>query len=84
MDILPYFFYFLLPALTAIPTMTGLKKRWFMSLLVCAIAISFFIHFRGATAWDVHYWNSEPVSVDADPSRVWDWRDIQFLRGLGR
>jgi len=46
--------------------------------------ISFTIHFRGAhrrSAWD---WNSQPVDVDVDPTRIWDWRDPQFLRGLTR
>jgi len=46
------------------------------------IVVSFFIHCRGATSWDTHVWNEEPVGVDDNPTRVWDWRDIQFLRGI--
>lgn len=36
---------------------------------------------NGAGAWSAatNEWNWSPVSVDQDPSRVWDWRDAQFL-----
>ena len=27
-------------------------------------------------------WNKYPVNVDDDPSRVWNWRDPQFLRAV--
>jgi hypothetical protein len=42
------------------------------------------IHARGATAIATLRWNDLPVSVDVRPDRVWDWRDPQFLAGLGR
>ena len=51
-------------------------------LLFCMIAMSFFVHYRGATNQDVYNWNTTPVNIDLAPSRVWDWRDAQFLRGL--
>src|SRR5262249_16853849 len=47
------------------------------------VVMSFTIHYRGAyrrITWD---WNSVPVDIDADPSRIWDWRDLQFLRRGG-
>jgi len=81
-DILPYFMYFLISGVAKIPKLTGSRKISFVFVLFCSVAISFFIHFRGATNWDVHYWNSEPINVDTKPSRVWDWHDIQFLRGI--
>ncbi len=40
------------------------------------------VHGRGATQQAVHAWNDGPPTVDAAPERVWDWRDVQFLRGL--
>jgi hypothetical protein len=81
-DVLPYLMYFLVPAVTIIPKFTGVKKVSIVFMLVCSIGISFLIHFRGATSWEVYYWNSKPVNVDVKPSRVWDWHDIQFLRGI--
>jgi hypothetical protein len=41
-----------------------------------------FAHGRGATRWEVHAWNNGPPNVDLAPERVWDWKDVQFLRGL--
>jgi hypothetical protein len=81
-DMIPYFIYFLIPAIMNIFTLKGIRKVSAVFLLFCAIIISFFIHFRGATDWDVYAWNSDPINVDVEPSRVWDWRDIQFLRGM--
>ncbi len=36
---------------------------------------------NGVGAWSAatNEWNWTPVSVDQDPSRVWDWDDAQFL-----
>jgi len=82
-DVLPYFLYFLIPVLQQIPMLSGFRKRLVIWTLLVAIGISFGIHWRGATSWAVHHWNSTPVNVDDDPSRVWDWRDTQFLRGVG-
>jgi len=81
-DIIPYFIYFLIPVVSKIPTLTGIRKAGVTFLLFCSVLISFFIHFRGATDWEVYAWNSDPVNVDVESSRVWDWRDIQFLRGI--
>lgn len=42
------------------------------------LAVSIFIHARGATAPATAMWNTRP-SIDEHPERVWDWRDPQFL-----
>jgi hypothetical protein len=41
-----------------------------------------FAHGSGATRLAVHDWNDGPPNVDLAPHRVWDWRDVQYLRGL--
>ncbi|MGZ6036994.1 MAG: glycosyltransferase family 39 protein [Myxococcaceae bacterium] len=41
-----------------------------------------FAHGSGATRLAVHDWNDGPPNVDLAPERVWDWRDVQYLRGL--
>jgi hypothetical protein len=44
--------------------------------------MSVFIHSRGARIADVYIWNVSPDNIDQNPSRLWDLRDPQFLRGL--
>lgn len=78
-DMLPYFIYFLIPVFTNIPKLQGVRKISVVLLLCCSIAISFFIHYRGATNWDVYLWNVGPISVEG---KLWDWHDLQFLEGL--
>jgi hypothetical protein len=79
-DMTPYFIYFLIPGVAGISKLNGLRKVFFVSAFTCFIIISFFIHFRGGTKPVVYGWNAKPVNVDERPARVWDWRDIQFLR----
>jgi hypothetical protein len=43
------------------------------------LGLSVWINWRGANSDATATWNVLPVSVDAEPSRVWDWRQPQFL-----
>jgi hypothetical protein len=81
-DMVPYFIYFLIPGVTGIVTLKGAKRVVLLSLFLCCVLSSFLIHYRGATDWDVLVWNRRPVNVDENPTRLWDWHDIQFLRGI--
>lgn len=81
-DMIPYLVYFLVPVVEKIPTIRGVKKIGLVSIFLLSVAVSFFIHFRGANRLEVHVWNAEPINVDSKPARVWDWGDIQFLRGI--
>ena len=84
-DMIPYLIYFLIPAVGGISRLKGIKKTILASILFCFITISFFIHYRGATSWDIFLlWHSTPVSVSGNPERLWDWHDLQFLRGIKR
>lgn len=47
-----------------------------------AVLFSAFVHHQGATEPATWMWNSEPTAIDNDTSRLWDWSDLQFLRGL--
>jgi hypothetical protein len=38
------------------------------------------MHAQGALDISGYAWNADPVSVDAHPERLWDWRDPPFLR----
>ena len=75
-ETMPLFTLLLLPAMA--------RLRGSTAVLFAVVALwSVFVHFRGATDFDTILWNPQPVSVDQNPWRVWDWRDPQFLRGLG-
>ncbi len=78
-DMLPFLCYFLIPVLERIPGRKGLT----VAFAVLAAA-SFFVHWQGATNWACYAWSMNPVDVNAMPSRLWDWNDPPFLRGLRR
>ena len=77
-DMLPFLAYFLAPAVEQMSRMNGLRRQFAALLLVCAIGVSFYIHWRGATDWRVYEWNS----VSAPEEKLWDWARPQFLHGL--
>jgi len=81
-DVIPFFAYFLIPVVAALPDPRHVGRRPALAAaFVVLVGISVAIHYRGAyrrVAWD---WNRSPVDIDVDPSRIWDWRDLQLLRG---
>lgn len=81
-DVIPYLVYLAIPVFSRLSVLRGPKRVLLATLVSGLIVVSLFIHYRGATSWDTHLWNEEPVGVDDNPARVWDWTDIQFLRGL--
>ena len=74
-DVLPYLMLLWTPALLVVQS-----SRMFRAVYILLTAISLFINTRGAVSIGVHHWNATPVSVDQDPSRVWDWTDLPFQR----
>jgi hypothetical protein len=82
-DMIPYFMYFLIPAVEEIFQSKNPRRKVLIAIFFCFVALSFFVHYRGATHWDTYLWNITPIDIGLKPERLWDWRDIQFLRGLG-
>ena len=84
-DVLPYAIYFLISVLEEIHApdqclrIRGALGATFAILAVVSIAI----HSRGVASAATLGWNSVPLNVDKQPSRLWDWTDVQFLRGTG-
>jgi hypothetical protein len=79
--VVPLLVFFLIPVL---PRMTGGTAR---ARLLCGVfcalsAASVFIHFEGATNWECMRWNISPTQIRDTPWRIWDWHDVQFLRGV--
>ncbi len=60
------------------------RPIWRATLAVGAVLLflSVLVNGRGATARVVKAWNQFPVTVDNQPSRVWDWRYPQILAGI--
>jgi len=74
------FIFFLIPPLTK--WRESAKPRGPAIAFLALLAVSVFIHSRGARSADAYIWNVSPQNVDQNTSRLWDWRDPQFLRGL--
>ncbi len=81
-DMIPYLVYFLIPTVQRMYLLKGWSKFVLIFIFGVLILASFSIHYRGATNWDVYRWNVEPFNVEEKHERVWDWHDVQFLRGL--
>ncbi len=83
-DVLPYFIFFLIPAISKIlyPYPRNFRTIGTISGLLFLTVSSFFIHYRGANNQATFGWNDFPVRVENHPNRLWDWHDLQFLRGF--
>jgi hypothetical protein len=82
-DVLPFLAYLMIPALRAMETGRGTMRTLALVCFALLAGWSLFAHCRAATTWDVWDWNATPTNVDDRPVRVWDWNDLQILRGLG-
>jgi hypothetical protein len=80
-DMTPFLVYFLVPVFATLEARSSNHTRTLAAALLGLSTISFAIHARGATDIATWYWNGIPTNVDAQPERIWDWRDLQFLRG---
>jgi surface polysaccharide O-acyltransferase-like enzyme len=81
-DLIPYFIYFTVPFIGALFGSEIRKKVVPLTCFLVLLFFSFFVHLRGATAQEVYRWNFDPTNIDLNPGRVWDCKDIQFLRGI--
>ncbi|MFY9726066.1 MAG: hypothetical protein WB579_25455 [Bryobacteraceae bacterium] len=76
------FLLFLIPAILEWRKMQGRARTAAACLFLALAAFGVFVHSRGATSRAANQWSILPVNVDSDTSRVWDWKDLQFLRGI--
>jgi hypothetical protein len=83
MDILPVFVVLLVPALEGLRALSPRARAVLVPVAMVAIAWGAFAAVYGANAWAPHHWNFVPLDVDKHPARLWDWRDMQVLRGTG-
>ena len=82
-DVLPYLIYFMIPVFAAFPAWSIRRRRVTALVGFMLVGYSAFVHYRGANSWETLFeWNAQPAPIDLDPAHVWEWRDVQFLRGL--
>lgn len=82
-DVLPFYALLSVPALQQIRQQRLFGKIVTITLLVATILYGGFVQYRCASQIGPAQWGGSPVSVDIAPARLWDWRDIQFLRANG-
>jgi hypothetical protein len=79
-DMMPYLWFLFFPAAQLLkgPEVSARFRTIFIGLALIGVLI----HGRGAIVPATYaQWNALPVSIDKDPSRLWAWDDLQFLRG---
>lgn len=83
-DVMPFLVYFMIPVLAWLSEKRGRGRNWLLSLFVLLAATSLAIHLNGAVNKATYLWNSVPTDIDKTPRRLWDWTDLQFMRGVGK
>ncbi|HKB14013.1 MAG TPA: fibronectin type III domain-containing protein [Vicinamibacterales bacterium] len=81
-DVLPYFIYFLVPAVAWMRSGGGAARRIALAAAAVLAAISVAMHAQGALNQATVAWNGVPINIDYQPARVWDWAQPQFLAGV--
>lgn len=64
------------------PTPSRRWRRLLVALAIVALVWSVGVEAQGAILRSAWCWNNEPTDVDAHPSKLWDWSDPQFARGI--
>jgi hypothetical protein len=74
-DLVPFLTFFL-----ALVWRDAVSRVALRATLAVCIALAIFVQIIGVFYYPAGAWDSTPVTVDDQPSRVWDWRDPQLLR----
>lgn len=82
-EVVPLLVVLVLPAADAYRAASVPVRRAVAPLAAVALFWSVFVAAHGATSTLPQAWNSSPSNVDEHPERVWDWRDMQLMRGIG-
>jgi hypothetical protein len=82
-DMLPYLVYFLIPVFEKFSdgSRSAFSRKGLVVVFAVLVAFSFSVHWIGANRADCIWWNTSPTNIDYTPNRLWDWGDLQFLRG---
>jgi hypothetical protein len=84
LDIVPFLVVLAAPTFLVLFEPGRAGRPWLHRLAVVGVAAALiwglFVNATGALLRDSRCWSVVPVSVDAEPDRIWDWSDPQFLR----
>ncbi len=85
-DMVPFLVYLSLPVLEWLASVSLRGIRYAVAMVACVAAalLSLFIHGQMAVFASSHCWNNVPTDVDRDTTKLWNWGDPQFLRGIVR
>jgi hypothetical protein len=81
-DVIPYLMFMLIPVFSIIFRSFAFKNIYISFLFIISVLFSFIPHARSSLDEAVMEWSALPVDIDRYPARIWDWGDIQFLRGI--
>lgn len=81
-SILPVWMVLFIPAIEMLRNVSRWKTFVFSSILAMVLLWSLFVQFRGVSDMRVHEWNAWPTNIDLDQAKIWNWHDMQILRGL--
>jgi hypothetical protein len=78
-DVLPFLTYFLAFALQWCLSAHSPQRTTVAVCIAGLAAVSIFIHAQGAFHFGPYQWNGDP-DIDTHSARLWNWKDLQFLR----
>lgn len=78
-DMLPFFIYFMIPAMTWLATLKVVGKVVWISVLLLLTGISLFAHYQGTANNEARDWNVHS-QIFENQWRLWDWTDVPYLR----
>jgi len=81
-DMTPYLTYLLIPFVAWVTSTRTPGRVTLVAVFVVAALASVVVNAQGALNESTARWSAFPVSIDAEPVRVWDWRQPQFLAGI--
>jgi hypothetical protein len=80
-EVFPLLVVLLVPAVDAARAASARLRLLLAPAAALALGWSLFVAVHGATSNAPQRWNSVPTNVDQHPERLWDWSDLQILRG---
>lgn len=81
-DIVPYLMCWLIPVLVWLRAAAGWRRGAVAVVFALLAGVSVLMHAQGALNPKAMSWNHEPVDLNTDPTRLWDWRHPPFLAGF--
>ena len=69
------------PALGLVERFCGASRRWRGAVAVALVA-SVAMQVPGVYLRVTNCWNTDPMDIDIDPSRIWSWSNPPFLHAL--